>query len=120
MHNRLTKYSSEWEKTHTWLKRGEGLHSARCILCNKQFSLSGGGVSQVMSHEKSQSHQKAQPSHTQSLLKDISPLHMGAIREKCILHRIGGTLKFNITKEAFPVCCRIGKEEGRGTTLVTI
>ena len=76
MPKRETKYSAEWEKTRSWLKRGDTPYSARCSLCNKQFSISGGGASQVVSHEKSQSHRKATPSKTQSLLSILPTGHM--------------------------------------------
>ena len=65
----ITKYSSVWEKTRAWLKRGKNPCSAQCNLCNKEFSVSGGGVSQVISHKKLQNHQKAVRFQTQSQLK---------------------------------------------------
>ena len=83
MPKRETKHSAEWKKTRSWLKRGDTPYSARCSLCNKQFSISGGGASQVVSHEKSQSHRKATPSKTQSLLLILPTGY--------IAHTYGGT-----------------------------
>ena len=77
MPKRETKYSAEWEKTRSWLKRCDTFYSACCSLCNKQFSISGGDASQVISHEKSQkSHRKAIPSKTQSLLSILPTGHI--------------------------------------------
>ena len=55
------KYSAEWGKTRLWLKPGDTPYPACCSLCNKLFSISGGGTSQFVSHEKSQSQRKATP-----------------------------------------------------------
>ena len=65
---RLTKYSCEWEKTHAWLKHGKNPNFTRHTLCYKLFFVSGVGLSQVISNEKLQSHQKAVLSQTQSQL----------------------------------------------------
>ena len=59
-----------------WLKYGDTPYSACYSLCNKQFSISGGGASQVVLHEKSQSHRKATPSKTQSLLSILPTVHI--------------------------------------------
>ena len=76
MPKRETKYSAQWEKTRSWLKRGDTHYSARCSLCNKQFSISGGGARHIVSHEILQSHRKATPSKTQSLLSILPTVHI--------------------------------------------
>ena len=59
-----------------WLKFGDTPYSGHCSLCNKQFSISSGNASQVVSHKKSQSHRKATPSKTQSLLSILPTVHI--------------------------------------------
>ena len=76
MRKREMKYSAEWEKTRSWPKCGDIPYSARCSLCNKQFSINGGGASQVVSHEISQSHRKATPTKTQSPLSILPTGHV--------------------------------------------
>ena len=83
MPKRETKYSAEWEKTRSWLKRGDTPYSARCSLCNKQFSISGGGARHIVSHEILQSHRKATPKHRaycQYCLQGISHIPMEALK----------------------------------------
>ena len=76
MSQKQTKYSSKWEKTRAQLERDKNLHSAWFTLCNKQFSVSGGDVSQVILYEKSQSQEKAVPFQTQSQLKILFTGHI--------------------------------------------
>ena len=54
-----TKYSSDWEKEFKWLSSCKTDKSlAFCKICNKTFSISGSGVSQVRHHGTGQKHLK--------------------------------------------------------------
>ena len=49
-----TKYSKTWETDFDWLQPFKiDVFSAECSQCQKAFSVSGGGVSQVKSHANS-------------------------------------------------------------------
>ena len=55
--NRKTKYSKDWEKNNLWLKPCVGdPHTAKCTYCDKTFSISGSGISQVNIHAKGKTH----------------------------------------------------------------
>ena len=57
MSKRKTKYSSQWETNFTWLqKHKKDPFSANCKICQKEFSVSGGGICLVKQHEKTKVH----------------------------------------------------------------
>lgn len=52
-----TKYSSEWERSFSWLKKcPSDTSSAMCKACNSTFKIDGSGIAQVKSHNKSVKH----------------------------------------------------------------
>lgn len=57
--HRLTKYSSNWQNDHNWLcnvKSDE--YKAYCKLCKKEFTISHGGLHDVVKHSKTSGHSK--------------------------------------------------------------
>ena len=52
-----TKYNKSWESQFNWIKScSKDVHSVYCKLCQKDFSISGGGVTQIKSHATSKLH----------------------------------------------------------------
>lgn len=51
-----TSYSTDWENSYKWLKKGSDKASAECKICNLNFKIDNGGLCQVKSHEKSKKH----------------------------------------------------------------
>ena len=52
-----TKYNKSWESQFNWIKFcSKDVHSVHCKLCQKDFSIRGGGVSQIKSHATSKLH----------------------------------------------------------------
>ncbi|XP_050515221.1 uncharacterized protein LOC126890380 [Diabrotica virgifera virgifera] len=57
--HRLTKYSSNWQNDHNWLRSvASGEYKAYCTLCKKEFTISHGGLNDVVKHSKTNSHLK--------------------------------------------------------------
>ena len=57
MSKRKTKYNKSSESQFNWIKPcSRDVHSAHCKLCQKNFSISGGGVTQIKSHATSKLH----------------------------------------------------------------
>ena len=79
-----SKYLTEWENTRPWLKPGDNPSQAKCTACQKPFLVDGSGICQVNLHAKSNTHMKAVPSKSQTLLKVLSTgqvSHSGAVPE---------------------------------------
>ena len=57
MSKRKTKYNKPSESQFNWIKScSKDVHSVHCKLCQKDFSISGGGVTQIKSHATSKLH----------------------------------------------------------------
>lgn len=57
--HRLTKYSTNWENDYNWLCIAESNeYKAFCRLCKKEFSISHGGLNDVVKHSKTSTHSK--------------------------------------------------------------
>ena len=55
-------YQLSWERTYPWIKTVNGDQSkAFCKFCQKSFSISGSGETQVKSHAKSKSYYDKTP-----------------------------------------------------------
>ena len=53
-----TSYCPDWEKEFEWLSAcKDDKYSAMCKICNKTFSISGSGISQMKYHNISEKHQ---------------------------------------------------------------
>lgn len=55
---RMCKFREDWKQTFKWLTNAESQFSARCKTCNKDFSISHGGLSDVKHHDKGKEHNK--------------------------------------------------------------
>ena len=57
MSKRKTKCNKSWESQFNWIKPySKDVHSVHCKLCQKDFSIRGGGVTQIESHATSNLH----------------------------------------------------------------
>ena len=57
MSKRKTKCNKSWESQFNWIKPySKDVHSVHCKLCQKDFSIRGGGVTQIKSHATSKLH----------------------------------------------------------------
>lgn len=54
----MCKFREDWKQTFQWLTNAESQFSARCKMCNKDFSISHGGLSDVKHHDKGNEHKK--------------------------------------------------------------
>ena len=51
------KYNKSWESQFNWIKFcSKDVHSVHCKLCQKDFSISRDGVTQIKSHAPSKLH----------------------------------------------------------------
>lgn len=55
---RLCTFRDDWKKSYQWLTKGDSEFYARCKLCNKDFSISHGGLSDVKQHDKGSEHKR--------------------------------------------------------------
>ena len=56
---RETKFSGSWIEKYAWISKDKNcIHSARCTLCLKSFSIRNGGISDVKQHSKTGIHVK--------------------------------------------------------------
>ena len=46
----MCKFRAEWLKTFPWLSKSNSKFYGRCKLCNKDFSISHGGINDVKYH----------------------------------------------------------------------
>lgn len=51
-----TSYSTDWQKSFKWLRKCSDRASASCKICDLEFKIDNGGLSQVKSHAKSKKH----------------------------------------------------------------
>lgn len=59
MSKRETKFSENWSEKFPWvIKDKSSIHSARCNICLKTFSIKNGGISDVNQHSKTALHIK--------------------------------------------------------------
>ena len=59
MSKRKTKFSASWSEKYAWISKDKNcMHSARCTLCLKSFSIRNGGISDVKQHSKTAIHDK--------------------------------------------------------------
>ena len=59
MSKREAKFSASWSEKYEWISKDKNcVHSARCILCSKSFSIRNGGISDVNQHSKTAIHIK--------------------------------------------------------------
>ena len=57
MSKRKTKCNKSWESQFNWIKPcSKDVHSVHCKLCQKDFSIRGGGVTQIKNHATSNLH----------------------------------------------------------------
>ena len=53
MSKRETKFNASWSEKYAWISKDKNcIHSARCTLCSKLFSIGSGGISDVNQHTK--------------------------------------------------------------------
>ena len=71
MSKRETKFSAGWSEKYAWISKDKNcIHSARCTLCFKLFSIRNGGILDVNQHSKSAIHVKNEKQmRSQSLFK---------------------------------------------------
>ena len=59
MSKRETKFSANWSEKYAWICKDKNcIHSARCTLCSKSFSIRTGGISNLNQHSKTAIHAK--------------------------------------------------------------
>ncbi|XP_054848770.1 dCTP pyrophosphatase 1 [Eublepharis macularius] len=71
---RMQKYREEWEKEFGWLCKVEGnALKARCSACNRDFSISHGGVCDVKQHAAGGGHMRSIRMQHQKRAAAVSP-----------------------------------------------
>lgn len=63
---RSCKFREVWKADYSWLAKSHLESFSRCTVCNKDFSVSYGGLSKVKQHEKSNLHKFNSKSVTSS------------------------------------------------------
>ena len=59
MSKRETKFNASWSEKYAWISKDKNcIHSARCTLCSKLFSIRNVGISDVNQHSKIAIHVK--------------------------------------------------------------
>lgn len=102
---RLTKYNTIWERDHEWLSMTKNEYKAFCRLCKKDFSVSHGGLNDVLKHSKGVSHIKIVSSRASNSLMtyfskpatlDLENAYKIAATEICsVYHTVKHSLSYN-------------------------
>ena len=59
MSKRETKFNASWSETYAWISKDKKcIHSTRCTLCSKLFSIRNVGISDMSQHSKTAVHVK--------------------------------------------------------------
>ena len=59
MSKRETKFNASWSETYAWISKDKKcIHSTRCTLCSKLFSIRNVGISDMSQHSKTAIHVK--------------------------------------------------------------
>ena len=59
MSKRETKFNASWNEKYAWISKDKNsIHSARCTLCSKSFSIRTGGILDMNQHSKTAIHVK--------------------------------------------------------------
>lgn len=63
---RLCTFRPVWQNEYKWILKGPDDFSARCRVCNKNFAISHGGISDVKQHLNTKEHKKRQTAESSS------------------------------------------------------
>ena len=59
MSKRETKFNASWNEKYAWISKDKNsIHSTRCTLCSKSFSIRTGGILNMNQHSKTAIHVK--------------------------------------------------------------